>query len=82
MQPTSKRARYKMALTKQEIIDRIKESTGWYVGDRLIVKVLDYSNNPLAPEPVAYKLSWISAFSGKRERCVYYPNTVGLQFCK
>ncbi|WBF77683.1 hypothetical protein A73_7 [Escherichia phage A73] len=71
-----------MALTKQEIIDRIKESTGENIGNGLIVKVLDYSNNPLAPEPVAYKLSWISVFSGKRTRCVYYPNTVGRQYCK
>lgn len=71
-----------MKLTKQEIVKRIQESTGRYVGNGLIVKVVDYSNNPLAPEPIAYKLSWICMFSGKRERCMYYPNTVGLQSCK
>lgn len=44
------------------------------------VKVLDYTNNPLAPEKVAYSITYKEF--GVSRKVVYYPNTVGFQFVR
>lgn len=66
-------------MTPVEIIDKIRNDTGRDVSNNLRVRVIDYSDNPLAPEKYAYSLSWTCAFSGNRTRCIYYPNTYGIQ---
>lgn len=66
-------------MTPTEIIDKIRNDTGRDVSGNLRVRVIDYSENPLAPEKYAYSLSWTCIFSGKREKCIYYPNTYGMQ---
>lgn len=48
---------------------------------RVYFKVIDYSNNPLAPEKVAYKI-YFWDLAGSRKKFVYYPNTVGFQGLK
>ncbi len=65
-------------LTRNQIIEKL-ESKGEKVADSLILRFLDYRNNPIAPEKFAYRLSWISVFSGKREQGTYWPFTVGMQ---
>lgn len=45
---------------------------------RRYFKVLDYSDNPLAPEKTAYKLHFTDLL-GNRKKVIYYPNTVGFQ---
>lgn len=42
-------------------------------------KVIDYSDNRLAPEPVAYRVHYTDYF-GVRCKVTYYPNTVGFQW--
>ena len=66
-------------MTPTEIIDKIRNDTGRDVSGNLRVRVIDYSENPLAPEKYAYSLSWACIFSGKRAKCIYYPNTYGMQ---
>lgn len=66
-------------MTPTEIIDKIRNDTGRDVSGNLRVKVIDYRDNPVAPEKYAYSLSWTCIFSGKREKCIYYPNTYGMQ---
>ena len=45
---------------------------------RTYLKVVDYSNNPIAPEKVAYKFYFYNLM-GQREKTMYWPNTVGFQ---
>ena len=65
-------------LTREQIIEKL-EDKGEKVSDSLIVRFLDYRDNPIAPEKFAYRLSWISVFSGKREQGTYWPFSVGMQ---
>ena len=65
-------------LTRDQIITLL-EKQGEKVSDNLILRFLDYRNNPIAPEKFAYRLSWISVFSGKREQGTYWPFSVGMQ---
>lgn len=67
-------------MTPTEIIDKIRNDTGRDVSGNLRVRVIDYRGNPVAPEEYAYSLSWVCVFSGKRTKCVYYPNTYGMQY--
>lgn len=41
------------------------------------IKKVDYSNNILAPEKIAYKI-YFTLYGKKRKFC-FYPNTVGFQ---
>lgn len=41
------------------------------------VRVMDYAGNPLAPEKVAYRITFTSL--GRKYRVTYWPNTVGFQ---
>ena len=65
-------------LTREQIIEKL-EDKGEKVSDSLIVRFLDYRDNPIAPEKFAYRLSWICVFSGKREQGTYWPFSVGMQ---
>jgi hypothetical protein len=65
-------------LTKTEILQELSKHT--LIGEgRVTMKVLDYSDNMLAPEPVAYRLHY-SDISGNRRKVTYYPKTVGFQW--
>lgn len=68
-----------MNLTQQEIISQFWTKYGIDISEKLICKVCDHSNNPLAPEKISYKLSFICQLTGKRERLNYWPNTLGYQ---
>ena len=68
-------------LTKDQIIDLL-EKKGEKVSDNLILRFLDYRNNPVAPESFAYGVSFKHAFLDRREKAVFWPNSVGLQYSK
>ena len=67
-----------MTLTKEQVLNAAKEI--FLVDDsrRVYFKVVDYSENPIAPENTAYRL-YFWDISGKRNKFTYYPNTVGFQ---
>lgn len=65
-------------LTRKEILEALKGVSIDAQGVR--VKVLDYNNNPLAPEKVAYSITYKEF--GVSRKVVYYPNTVGFQFVR
>lgn len=65
-------------LTRKEILEALKGVSIDAQGVR--VKVLDYTNNPLAPEKVAYSITYKEF--GVSRKVVYYPNTVGFQFVR
>lgn len=65
-------------LTRKEILEALKGVSIDAQGVR--IKVLDYTNNPLAPEKVAYSITYKEF--GVSRKVVYYPNTVGFQFVR
>ena len=67
-----------MQLTKEQVVEQLKKYTIIGKG-RIVFKVLDYSDNRLAPEKVAYRLHYTD-FTGKRRKVTYYPTTVGFQW--
>ncbi len=66
-------------LTRDQIIDLL-EKKGEKVSDSLILRFLDYRNNPVAPEKFAYSVSFKHAFLDRREKAIFWPNSVGLQY--
>ena len=68
-------------LTRYQIIDLL-EKQGEKVSDNLLLRFLDYRNNPVAPEKFAYSVSFKHAFLDHREKAVFWPNSVGLQYTK
>lgn len=68
-------------LTRDQIIEKL-ESKGEKVSDSLILRFLDYRNNPMAPENFAYSVSFKHAFLDRREKAIFWPNSVGLQYTR
>lgn len=68
-------------LTRDQIIVLL-EKQGEKVANSLILRFLDYRNNPVAPESFAYSVSFKHAFLDRRENAIFWPNSVGLQFSK
>lgn len=68
-------------LTRDQIIEKL-ESKGEKVADSLILRFLDYRGNALAPEKFAYRVSFKHAFLDRREKAVFWPNSVGLQYTR
>ena len=68
-------------LTRDQIIDLL-EKKGEKVANSLILRFLDYRNNPIAPENFAYRVSFKHAFLDRREKAVFWPNSVGLQYSR
>lgn len=69
-------------LTRSQIIEKIFNKYGDDITDKLIIKYCDYRNNPIAPEKFSYLISFINFLTGKREKWVYWPHSVGLQWSK
>lgn len=67
-----------MNLTKEQVIEELRKHDILGEG-RVVFKVLDYSENRLAPEKLAYRICY-SDFAGRRRKATYYPNTVGFQW--
>lgn len=67
-----------MQLTKEQVLRELRKHDLLGTG-RVIFKVLDYSNNRLAPSKVAYRLSYVR-YDGTRQRVTYYPDSVGFQW--
>ena len=66
-------------LTKDDIIQAAKDRNHFIDESRMAYfKPVDYSNNPLAPESVAYRFYYWDIF-GKRQKFTFWPNTVGFQ---
>jgi hypothetical protein len=63
-------------MTKQGAIDYLK-CIG-YNPEKVRFSVIDYSQNPLAPEKEAYRVHFTEY--GQRRKCTIYPETVGAQF--
>lgn len=68
-------------LTRDQIIVLL-EKQGEKVANSLVLRFLDYRNNPVAPESFAYSVSFKHAFLDRRENAIFWPNSVGLQFSK
>lgn len=68
-------------LTREQIIEKL-ESKGEKVSDSLILRFLDYRNNPVAPESFAYSVSFKHVFLDRREKAIFWPNSVGLQYTR
>ncbi len=68
-------------LTRDQIIEKL-ESKGEKVSDNLILRFLDYRNNPMAPESFAYSVSFKHTFLDRREKAIFWPNSVGLQYSR
>ena len=65
-------------IVKSDIITELSRFEALGKG-RIIVKVLDYSDNSLSPEKVAYRVYYTN-YSGERRKVTYWPNTVGFQW--
>lgn len=65
-------------LTKEQVIERLKKFDTIGKG-RIVFKVMDYSKNLFAPEPVAYRVFYTD-YVGNRRKVTYYPKTVGFQW--
>jgi len=65
-------------LTKDQVIKKAKELYLIDESKRIILKIMDYKNNPFAPENTGYKLHFTDLL-GNRKKVIYYPNTVGFQ---
>lgn len=68
-------------LTRDQIIVLL-EKQGENVADSLILRFLDYRNNPVAPECFAYSVSFKHTFLDRREKAIFWPNSVGLQYSR
>ena len=68
-------------LTREQIIEKL-EDKGEKVSDSLILRFLDYRNNPVAPESFAYSVSFKHSFLDRREKAIFWPNSVGLQYTR
>ncbi len=68
-------------LTRDQIINLLEKKRE-NVADSLILRFLDYRNNPVAPECFAYSVSFKHAFLDRREKAIFWPNSVGLQFSR
>ena len=68
-------------LTRDQVIEKL-EDKGEKVSDSLIIRFLDYRNNPMAPESFAYSVSFKHAFLDRREKAIFWPNSVGLQYTR
>lgn len=67
-------------LTKEQVIEELRKYAILGEG-RVIFKVIDYSENRLAPEKIAYRIFY-SDYAGNRRKATYYPNTVGFQWSR
>ena len=67
-----------MILTKEQVLEELRKHDILGEG-RVVFKVLDYSENRLAPEKVAYRICY-SDFAGRRRKATYYPKSVGFQW--
>jgi len=67
-----------MILNKDDVIEAAKQIFLIDTDRRIYFKVVDYSDNPMAPEQIAYKF-YFWDITGQREKFMYYPNTVGFQ---
>ncbi len=66
-------------LTKQDVIQAAKDRNHFIDESRRIYfKVIDHSDNVIAPEDTAYRFYYWDIF-GKRQKFSFYPNTVGFQ---
>ena len=65
-------------LTKEQVLAELGKYDILGNG-KVIFKVLDYSQNPLSPNPVAYRVHYTN-FAGQRRKVTYYPGTVGFQW--
>nr|CAK6604221.1 unknown function [Klebsiella phage vB_Kpn_K82P1] len=62
-------------LQRTEILKALSER---YISPEGVrVRVIDYTGNPLAPEKVAYRITFTSL--GQKRKVTYWPNTVGFQ---
>lgn len=66
-------------MTRSQIITKILNETRHDVSEKLIIKYCDYRGNTMAPEIFAYSLSFINSLTGQREKCTYWPHSVGMQ---
>lgn len=62
-------------LQRTEILKALNER--YILPEKVRIRVIDYANNPLAPEDKAYRITFTSL--GQKRKVTYWPNTVGFQ---
>lgn len=62
-------------LQRTEILKAL--SGNYILPEKVRIKVIDYTGNPLAPEDIAYRITFTSL--GQRYKVTYWPKTVGFQ---
>jgi hypothetical protein len=79
--PTSEANKLKgLEMTRTELIENLSKVDIIGKG-RIIIKELDYTNNPLAPEKKAWSVCYADA-TGNRRRAVYHGERFGFQWSK
>lgn len=63
--------------TKKELIKKLKACRIVDTNPNIIIKSLDYSNNPLSPVSIAYRVFYTSL--GRRVKCTYFGDGLGFQ---
>jgi hypothetical protein len=63
-------------MKREELIERLKQ-VAIVDTDKIIIKELDYSNNPLSPVEIAYRVHFTSL--GKRRKVTYFGENIGFQ---
>lgn len=68
-------------LSKIEVLEMLDKELQFprSLEHKTIIHVIDYSENPLAPEKYAYKISYVCSVFKDRQYRTFYPFTVGLQ---
>lgn len=65
-------------IDRSELISKLKQCRIVDDTKRIIIKELDYSNNPISPVNTAYRISYTDIL-GKKCKTVYFGETVGFQ---
>lgn len=65
-------------MTRQQLIEKLGQVT--LIGEgRIIIKEIDYTGNPLAPQAKAWSVCY-SDISGERRKAVYHGEKFGFQW--
>lgn len=67
-------------MTRNELIEKLKKVD--LIGEgRIVIKEIDYSGNPLAPQKQAWSVCYPDA-SGNRRKAVYHGEVYGFQWSR
>lgn len=62
-------------LSRNDIVEALYNN--FVCPENIRISKVDYSNNPIAPEETAYRITFRQF--GEKKKVTYWPNTVGFQ---